>query len=72
MNVLMSASWPLLEHLEVQALNAIAALLSAGDGTEFDSMINEVVKPSEVANGCWPNLKLLVLGGPSGACIRPF
>ena len=65
LRVLMTRNWLHLEHLEVQDSIAVAAELSNGDGSELSVVRNEIAAPGDIAGGCWPSLKVLVMGSPN-------
>lgn len=65
LRVLMTSNWLHLEHLEVQDSIAVAAVLSNGDGSGLSVVRNEIAAPGDIAGGCWPNLKVLVMGSPN-------
>ena len=65
LRVLMTSNWLHLEHLEVQDSIEVAAVLSNGDGSGLSVVWNEIAVPGDIAGGCWPNLKVLVMGSPN-------
>ena len=66
---LMRAQWCALECLEVASdtcQQELAALFGVAVQAKLEIGLNHVVRPEQVANGCWPELHTLIITSPRG------